>query len=97
MFFNYTAGIVLIPFLLVALNFIFIQLNLFLRLRFILKLIHRKKGLINTMRIALLASDSIKFLQKHNILPSQEEAKRVYLAGVVAGLVRLSVYIYSGL
>lgn len=97
MFFNYTAGIVLIPFLLVALNFIFIQLNLFLRLRFVLKLIHRKKGLVNTMRIALLASDSIRFLQKHNILPRQEEARRVYLAGVVAGLVRLSVYLYSGL
>ncbi len=95
--FNYTAGVVLIPLLLVALNFIFIQLNLFIRMRFILKLIHRKKGLINTMRIALLASDGIRFLQKHNVLPKQGEAKRVYLAGVIAGLVRLSVYLYCGL
>ena len=95
--FNYTVGVAIIPFFLVALNFIFLQLNMFVKMKFLFRIIHRKRGLFNTMKIALVANDAIRSLQKYNILPKRDEARKVYLAGVVAGLVRLSVFLYSGL
>jgi len=95
--FNYTVGVAIIPFSLVLLNFVFLQLNMFVKMKFLFRLIHRKRGLFNTMKLAIVANDAIRSLQKYNILPRRDETRKVYLAGVVAGLVRLSVFIYSGL
>jgi len=95
--FNYTIGIIIIPFFLVALNFVFLQLNIFIRIKFVLRLVNRNNSPFNTMKIAMLATDVIKSLQKHNILPKHDETERVYMAGVLAGLVRLSVFLYCGI
>ena len=97
LFFNYTVGIVIIPFFLVLLNFVFLQLNMFVKLKFLFRLIHRKRGPFNTIKIALAANNIIRSLQKYSILPKHDETRKVYMAGVIAGLVRLSVFLYCGL
>lgn len=97
-FFNYTVGIVLIPFFLVILNFVFIQINMFVRMKFVFRLVHgRKKGFFNTMKLAMVVNDGIHLLQKYDLLPEREESRKVYLAGAIAGLTRLSVFLYAGM
>jgi hypothetical protein len=90
LFFSHTTGVFLFPLILVLIDIILIEFKFIKYLRPI------KFILPKSLKTAIKIEKMIEKLQQYGLVPKPIRVKRVYLAGVIAGVIHLTINIIFG-